>query len=155
MDARIAMFRRHALGLRKPFFDPKLRTAEDIEAVLLAIIGGKLGFVHDPIAMVREHENNTSNSLARPMGLQFLDHFVVIDRYAKGESGIYRDYRRYYLRRLLTWRWIKPNRQTYDYHMSKLADLGEQPRFLEYVDAAIDMVLKRVRLRRDTYVFPG
>jgi len=155
MDARVVLFRRSALELRTPFFDPELRTAEDIEAVLLAVIAGKLGFVHEPIAMVREHENNASNAVARPMGLQFLDHFVVLDRYAQGESGIYRDYRRYYLRRLMIWRWVKRNRQTYDYHMRKLADLGEQPRFFEYVDATVDMVLKRVGLRRDIYVFPG
>jgi hypothetical protein len=155
MDARIVMFRRGALALRTPFFDPALRTAEDIEAVLMAAITGKLGFVHEPIAMVREHENNASNAVVRPMGLQFLDHFVVIDRYGQNEPGIYRDYRRYYLRRLLIWRWLKRNRQTYDYHMRQLADLGKRPRFPEYVDAALDMVLKRVRLRPDNYVFPG
>ena len=161
MDARVTMFRRSALDMRTPFFDPALRTAEDIEAVLHAITGAKFGFVHEPIAMVREHEGNASNAIARPMGLQFLDHFLVIDRYAptgRGDdsrSDIYRDFRRYYLRRLLIWRWLKGNRQAHDYHMRRLADLGARPRLLEYVDAAIDLILKRSRLRKDIYAFPG
>lgn len=159
-DARSAMFRRPA-DMEKPFFDPSLYSSEDTEALLRVISRGKMGFVHEPIIMVREHENNMSNAVARPMGLQFLDHFVVIERYAPVGRGvdsrqaIYRDYRRYYIRRLLIWRWIDGNRRAYDYHMGKLADLRTRPRLLEYADAAIDLLLKRVRLRPKLYAFPG
>jgi glycosyltransferase involved in cell wall biosynthesis len=161
MDARVAMFRRSALDLHTPFFDPALRTAEDIEAVLRVTARAKLGFVHEPIAMVREYESNTTNAVTRPMGLQFLDHFLVIERYAPTGRGdgsrnsIYWDFRRYYLRRLLIWRWLKGNRQAYDYHIQRLANLEARPRLLEYVDAAIDLILKRSRLRKNIYVFPG
>jgi len=161
LDARIALFRRTVLDLARPFFDPTLQASEDMEALMRAIAGAKMGFVHEPIAMVREHAGNASNQTTRPLKLQFLDHVLVLRRYAdlvfgaRDGADMRQDFRRYHLRRLLTWRWLQGNRKAYDLHVRWLAANDRAPNLPDYLDAFFDLAVKKCGLRPQRYIYPG
>ncbi len=159
IEARQMMLRTSALREDDPFFDLHSGHSADIDAALRMLTRGRLGFIHEPLAMVREHPGNASQSEMRPLYIHFHDWLTIMKRYGPTAFGpayrkLERRYVRFYTRRMLVWRFIKRNRRAFNTHMDLLKRDGARPGLLSFADAAFDLVLKRLGLREGWYSYP-
>lgn len=159
IEARQMMLRTASLRQDDPFFDLRSGHSSDIDAALRMLTRGRLGFVHEPLAMVREHPGNASQSEMRPLYMHFHDWLTILKRYGPNAFGdayrkLERRYVRFYTRKMLIWRFIKGNHRAFTTHMDLLKQDGARPGLLEFADAAFDLVLKRLGLREGWYSYP-
>lgn len=161
LEARLMVWRTEAVKSAAPFFDLNVGQSADIDAGLRALVPGKLGFVNDRLMMIREHEANTSNGEMRPLNIHFNDWLITMRRHGpRGFGGkayreIERRYRRYYFRQIVKWRLRKGGRQVFDLHMTLLEKIHSRPNLLDFADAALDLLLIRLRLRKGWYAYPA
>lgn len=160
IEARQMMLRTSALEDQDPFFDLESGHSSDIDAALRMLTRGRLGFIHEPLGMVREHAGNASVSEMRPLYLHFNDWLVIMKRYgpaafgAPGYRALERRYLRFYTRKLLVWRFMKRNHRAFSMHMDLLKRSGSRPGLGGFLDAGFDLVLKRLGLREGWYSYP-
>lgn len=161
IEARQALMRTAALGLAEPFFDLNTGHSSDVDAVLRLLTMGKFGFVHERLEMVREHPDTLSNSQMRPLHIHFNDWLITFLRYGRHAFGdveyekMLRRYRRFYFRRLIVWRYVHGNRRAFDTHMQLLEKIDSRPGPFDYLDAGVDLALKKIGLRPGWYPYPN
>jgi glycosyltransferase involved in cell wall biosynthesis len=153
LDPRLILFRREALGSADPFYDDRTGHASDIDATMRVLAKGKFGFVHEPIAMLRDHAGSVTATATRPIRRQFIDWLIILRRHGPGAFGpaypeFERRYLRFYYRRMLRWRFKDNNKLAFDHHMQKLTEMGAQPGLSGFAGSVIDAVLKRMGLRK-------
>jgi glycosyltransferase involved in cell wall biosynthesis len=148
--AHQTLFRRSALDHRSPFFDEGL-IANDTDTCLHLLHTGDWGFVHEVLAMTRDHPGAYSHAVTR-MRLHQCDYLALLMRHAEyafgpveGQRWI-RKYRRYYLRQVLRWR-MGDTRAVYDRHVRAIKHFGMRPIAWQFLDAVADWPLVRVGLR--------
>lgn len=159
IEARQVMMRRDALFSAEPFFDLNVGHSADIDAALRMLTRGKLGFLHEPLGNVREHEGNATVSEMRPLKIQFNDWLIMMRRHAREAYGaeyarFERRYRRHYFRRLLRWRLVEDNRRAFELHMDLLGKIDSKPGLIDFADAALDLALEKLKLRQGWYAYP-
>ncbi len=161
IEGRQMLLRTEALHTDNPFFDLHVGHSTDIDAALRMMTRGRLGFLHEPLGMVREHAGNASVSEMRPLHIHFNDWLITMRRYgpvAFGEAAyrkLERRYSRFYFRRMLKWRYLKGDRSVFDLHLRLLSTIGVRPRLWDYLDAAIDPVLRRIGMREGWFSYPN
>ncbi|MBX3510166.1 MAG: glycosyltransferase [Hyphomonadaceae bacterium] len=161
IEARQALMRTRDLASAAPFFDLNVGHSSDIDAVLRLLAPGRLGFLHEPLGMVREHEGNASSAEMRPTHAHFNDWLITLRRHAprafdaSAYAKLERRYWRFYLRRLLRWRFVHGNRRAWDLHMQLLAKQNNRPSLIDYADAALDLVFEKFGLRQGWYAYPA
>jgi glycosyltransferase involved in cell wall biosynthesis len=158
-EARHALFRTARLAHAAPFFDSRTGHSSDIDAVLREIAHGKIGFVHAPVTMVREHAGNMSEQVMRPLASHFNDWQILLERYAPSAfngtyKNLYRRYRRHYIQKLLRWRLVERNDRAFTWHRARLRETRRDFQAWEYADAGVDYVMKRLHLRDHWYKYP-
>jgi glycosyltransferase involved in cell wall biosynthesis len=159
LDPRLILFRRDALASADPFYDDSAGHASDIDATMRMLARGKFGFVHEPIAMLREHAGSVTATATRPIRRQFIDWLIILRRHGPGAFGagypeFERRYLRFYYRRMLRWRFKDNNRRAFDHHMQKLTEMSAKPGLSEFAGSGLDAVLKRVGLRKPWVGYP-
>lgn len=160
IDPRLTLLRTEALKSADPFFDVNVGHMTDIDAVMRLLAHGKFGFVHERLAMLREHTGSITATATRPLRIQFYDWLVILRRYgpkAFGEAAyraMERRYRRFYFRRLLRWRYVDANKRAFDHHMQLLAKMNSRPTLWDFADSVVDLGLKRLGLRPGWYDYP-
>ncbi|GIK47590.1 MAG: hypothetical protein BroJett013_02870 [Alphaproteobacteria bacterium] len=160
LEARQFMVRREALESATPFFDLNVGHSSDIDAALRMLTKGKLGFLHEPLFKVREHDGNATFVEMRPLKIQFNDWLIMMRRHARQAFGdeyehFERRYRRHYFRRLLRWRLVEKNARAYALHMELLEKIDSKPGFMDFADAALDLALEKLGLRTGWYPYPN
>ncbi len=153
LDPRLILFRRDALSSADPFYDDRTGHASDIDATMRMLAAGDFGFVHEPIAMLREHPDSVTSRATRPVRKQFIDWLVILRRhgpvaFGAGYPEIERRYLRFYYRRMLRWRFKDRNKAAFDHHMAQLKEIGAQPGVLDFAGSVMDAALKRIGLRQ-------
>ncbi len=161
LEARQMLWRTEALKSATPFFDLNVGQSADIDAGLRLLAPGKLGFLHERLMMIREHETNTSNSEMRPLNIHFNDWLITLRRHGPRGFGekVYREiegrYRRHYFRQILKWRLRKGGRPVFNLHMTLLEKIHSRPNLFDFADAAFDLFLIRLGLRKGWYSYPA
>lgn len=160
LEARHMLWRIGALKTAVPFFDLNVGHSADIDAGLRLLAPGKLGFVHDRLMMIREHQANASNQEMRPLKVHFNDWLILLRRHGPRAFGdeVYRElegrYRRHYFRQILKWRLRKGARPTFNLHMQLLEKMHSRPSMFDFAIAAFDSLLIRIGLRKGWYWYP-
>jgi glycosyltransferase involved in cell wall biosynthesis len=160
LEARQMLWRREALKSASPFFDLHVGQNSDLDAGLRVLAPGKLGFLHEPLIMIREHEGNTTNSAMRPLRIHFNDWLIMLRRHGPRAFGdrfpeMEGRYRRYYFRQILKWRYKFGDRKVFDHHMELLGAIGTRPSFFGFADSMLDWPLIRLGLRKGWYSYPS
>lgn len=161
LEARQMLWRTEALKSAVPFFDLNVGQSSDIDATLRALAPGKLGFLHEHLMMIREHEANASNIEMRPLNIHFNDWLITLRRHGRRGFGdrAYREiegrYRRHYLRQILKWRFRKGGRQVFDLHMTLLRKMRSRPNIIDFGVAGLDFILIRLGVRKGWYGYPA
>lgn len=161
LEARQMLWRREALASATPFFDLNVGQSADIDAGLRMLAPGKLGFLHEPLIMIREHEANTSSMVMRPQRIHFNDWLITLRRHGprgfepEAYARIEARYRRYYFRQMLKWRMGRDGRSVFERHLSLLEKMHAKPSMLDFADSLLDLLLIRLGLRRGWYSYPA
>ena len=148
--AHQTLIRRSALDHRSPFFDEAL-FANDTDTCLHLLHSGDWGFVHEVLAMTRDHPGTDSQAVTR-MRMHQCDYLALLMRHAEFAFGPMegrrwiRKYRRYYLRQVLRWR-MGETRAIHDRHVRAIKHFGVRPIAWQFLDAIADWPLVRVGLR--------
>lgn len=156
--AHQTLMRRRALDLRKPFFE-ECMTTNDTETCLDLLRHGDWGFVHETLAITRDHPDTDSNTRMRRLHLDVCEYLVLLKRYAPFALGVergealYAKFRRYYLRQVLRWR-AQGRRDIFEEHASVLRQLGAPITASAMLDALIDWPLARLQLRPTWHGYP-
>ncbi|WP_072376799.1 glycosyltransferase family 2 protein [Hyphomicrobium sp. NDB2Meth4] len=136
------------------FFDDSiLHFDTDAGFRLLAEPGAKLGVVHQPLGFTREHDDTVTQREVNAKHTNFLDWYVLVQRYAGGvlsseEMVNYmRAFRRHYFGRMLAWRFADRNALAYDWHIRELQARGAQPTLSDFGDALLDYGLRKIGMR--------
>ncbi|MBI1360389.1 MAG: glycosyltransferase [Alphaproteobacteria bacterium] len=149
--AHQTIFRRDVLDMRKPFFEVNM-TTNDTDACLDILRHGDWGFVHEKLAVTRDHGGTDTNTLVKPLQLDLGEHLVLMKRYAEFGLGskegrrFFACFRRYYLRRLLKWR-AAGQTERVARHLAMLNELGAAPSVLQFLDAVADWPWTKLALR--------
>lgn len=159
IEARQALMRRDALGSAKPFFDLNVGHSSDIDAVLRMLQHGRLGYLHEPLLRIREHEGNATLSEMRPLRIHFNDWLIMMRRHARGAFGkdydnLEKRYLRFYFRRMLRWRLVGGDRRVFDLHMQLLEKIDSKPSATDFADAMVDFAFEKLGLRPGWYSYP-
>lgn len=156
--AHQVLFRRRALDLRRPFLDP-LMAANDTDALLDLMRHGDWGFVHQNLAVTRDHDGADTVTTVRRYRLDLCEHLILLERHAEFAFGrkagwdLVRRYRRYYLRQLIKWR-MRGEHEVFARHMRALGDLLAADVGPSIVDAALDWPLIQAGLRKPWEGYP-
>jgi glycosyltransferase involved in cell wall biosynthesis len=129
------------------YYDPVFRGAADTDANLRICMNGKFGFVHDALAMCRQHELNHYTIFSRSY-FHMPEWLMLFDRYGRFvlDEQEYRarrsTYRRHYLRRLLLLRWRDGNKTTFDEHMALLRQNNDPAGWLDFAGALAEWTFR-------------
>lgn len=147
------LYRRSALSSRGPeFFDKRINSL-DIDVALATMRDAKVGYVHEPVVVTREHQESIS---ARDFGDARLHHaewLVLFKRYGhlvleeKEARQVERRFKRYYLRRMLRWQFVDRNVDRVRRHLQRLEIAKAQPTLFDYLDAVLDWPVRKLGLR--------
>ncbi len=131
------------------YYDPMFRGAADTDANLRICINCKFGFVHDALAMCRQHELNHYTIFSRSY-FHMLEWLMLFDRYGRfvlnEQEYLARrsTYRRHYLRRLLLLRWRDGNKTAFTEHMAILRQYDDPPGWLDFTDALGEWTIRNI-----------
>jgi glycosyltransferase involved in cell wall biosynthesis len=149
LDGTQGLIRRSSLEEQPHYYDATFRGAADTDANLRVCTNHKFGFVHEALAMCRQHEINHYSLFSRSY-FHMPEWLMLLDRYglaALGE-GEYRarrvDYRRQYLRRLLLVRWRSGDKALFDEHMAILRQNDDPAGWLDFTDALIEWTTRNL-----------
>ncbi len=140
------------------FFNTNIGHASDIDAVMRTLARGKFGFVHAPLMHVREHTGTVSHGV-HELNLNYYDWLRILKRHgprAFGDAyaGFERLYHRFYLRRMIKWRWRRRNMPAFEKHMELLRKEGVGTSAWNFADAAAFFALAKAKLVRDWAGYP-
>lgn len=150
--AHQVLFRREVLAWRQPFFEHGM-SANDTDACLDVLRHGDWGFVHDVLAVTRDHPETDTNTSVKPLQLEMCEHLVLLRRFAEAGFGTKEgarevaSYRRYYFRKLVRWLLAADSARA-ERHIELLQNFGMKPTPLDFIDAVVDWPLVRVGVRR-------
>jgi glycosyltransferase involved in cell wall biosynthesis len=153
-----AVHRRSAIPPGRPFFDEAL-TAFDLDATFRTLCRNDMGLVRDDLAMTRLHPGTiTSHALDRERRhyyewLYFLQRYGSVGLGEREAKAIIDTYRRQYLRLLIKW-YVKGNREMPLQHLKSMAKLNIRPTALQLMDALLDWLLVRLRIRTPWVGYP-
>jgi glycosyltransferase involved in cell wall biosynthesis len=148
--AHQTIFRRDALDLVKPFLDEEM-AANDTDTCLYLLEHGDWGFVHDVLAMTRDHPG-TDTQIVTKAYMHRCEYLALLERHAGFAFGAedgrrwVEKYRRYYFRQLLRWR-VRGASEIFERHLKAMRRLGARPLAWEFFDAVADWPLARLGLR--------
>ncbi len=124
----------------EPFFWSD-RIYGDTDVGLALLPHGKLGFIHEPLAMTRVHDEAVTAQVSGPgqvVTAEWLDH---LERHGPSFfntqelDAIRRDYLNFYYRRLLRWRFVNGAQDLYRKHHASLESKGLAPGIGDYARA--------------------
>jgi glycosyltransferase involved in cell wall biosynthesis len=147
------LWRADLLKARTPFYDRDFHGI-DTEAAFFALQRGDWGNTTENLAWTRIHEHTVSHNVMHARGNHFLDWLRYIERYGRWAmdpaqfAAHRRAFRRYYLRRLLTWRLRSGGGAKVEQHLGALRDIDGGATLFDFFDANADYVLRRLGLRR-------
>ncbi|NWF85061.1 MAG: glycosyltransferase family 2 protein [Bryobacteraceae bacterium] len=142
---------RDAAYLSLPLFRPGL-LASDTEACLRILTKYDWSFVHEDLAMTRDHPHSITSIHAAPIQAQFFEGLVLLKEFGpfafspERFAEVLARFRRHYRRRILRWR-FSGHSKLYVHHMACLREIGEAPTILDNVDALVDLVACKAGLR--------
>ena len=155
------MVRKSVADLRSPLFQPPLGGGHDMDAMLALLTHSKFGFVHECLGFTRVHDNavtsKTYNSAARSWtsdALHFLTSYGPAAFGNQYETHLLR-FRRYYVRRILSWRRRADDDASLARHLEALQMAGWEFGPALIADAALDWLLQKVGVRRNWTGYPG
>jgi glycosyltransferase involved in cell wall biosynthesis len=132
----------------RPFYyDSTFRGAIDTDANIRSCINCKFGFVHEPLAMCRQHEFNHFIIFSRSY-FNMAEWLMLLDRYGRFvlDEREYRAqrsaFRRHYLRRLLLLRWRDGNKAAFREHMAILKQYNDPAGWLDFSDALVEWAVR-------------
>lgn len=146
------LVRRSQLDKQPFFYDPTFRGAADTDANLRICLDSKFGFVHEELAMWRQHELSEFAALSRSY-FNVAEWLVLLRRYGPIvlTDREYREHRswwrRIYLRRLLLIRWRNGDRTSFIEHMSRLRQQNDPASLLDFADAVFERGLRLLTRR--------
>jgi glycosyltransferase involved in cell wall biosynthesis len=148
-----SVFRRGVFERRAPdFFDPRINS-RDVDVGLDAMCRSKVGYVHEPLVVTREHDASISARDMWETRIHYAEWLVLLSRYgpiALGEEEtkrVARRFKRPYFRRMLRWRLLDRQGARVRQHLERLDLARARPTPLDYGDAVLDWVLTRSGLR--------
>lgn len=153
---------RTAATERRQFLFDESTLSFDTDAVfyLLSLPNAKLGFLHEPLAFTRRHNDSVTESEVNATHTDYFDWHVLVDRYGPVALGATafaetkRSYRRHYLRRMAYWRIKDRNTKAFGWHMAQLRSCGQPPKLREAIDALADYGLCKFGIRSRWTKYP-
>lgn len=140
------LIRRSKLDGQHLYYDPTFSGMTDTDANLRMCVTSKFGFVHEELAMCRQHEFSHSAAffpkfymLEWLMLLNRYGHFVLDEKEYRARRSAYR---RHYLRRLLLMRWRDGDKATFDEHMAVLRQNNDPVNWLDFTDALSEWAIR-------------
>ncbi|MDD9940184.1 MAG: glycosyltransferase [Myxococcales bacterium] len=148
------LYRRRPEDFESDFFDPDI-VMMDTDACLRALSRGKLGYVHEPLVMLRVHPDQLFVQQTKASRHSVFEPLVLIDRWAHVLMGP-REAKRCRTRHLrVIYRfllfWLATGQKSFvEHHMKRLDELGARPSLLDYEKAVLEWPLREVvkRYRR-------
>jgi len=146
------LWRGDTLRARTPFYDRDFHGI-DTEVAFFLLQRGDWGNTTEILAWTRIHEHTVSHNVMHVRGNHFLDWLRYIDRYGSWAmdpaqlAEHKRAFRRYYLRRLLSWRLRSGGKAKVEQHLAAIGEIDSRATLLDFLDANFDYVLKRLGVR--------
>ncbi len=146
------LWRADIIHKRRPFYNSDFHGI-DTEAAFFALQHGDWGCTTEILGWTRIHEQTESHKVMHARGTHFLDWIQYIEHYGRWAmtpdqfAEHKRTFRRYYLRRLLTWLPRRGGLPKVAHHLQAMRQTGLQPTLFDFLDANADGLLKRLRLR--------
>jgi glycosyltransferase involved in cell wall biosynthesis len=145
-EARIphvhVLYRTETLREGEDFYAPEVNAA-DIDTVLRVLSrGGRMGFVHTPIADTTHHPDSRTQTYDREHRTFIWEKFVFIERYGPAAlsntefARLRKRYRRIVYRRMLWWA-VSGGLEHARRDLARLRERGAEPGFFDYVDAVL------------------
>ncbi len=153
------LYKREAMLPYSPFFELN-NTALDTDAVLRVLTKWKMGFCHEHLAFTRHHDDTQTAQLVTPTRMHLFDWLLFVNRYVEkaypDKKGQYmrKRYQRHYLRRLLNAKRSGTAQKMWDTHMAKNMQFFKKPTVIDFVDAAIDGILIKLKIRPKWLPYP-
>ncbi len=141
------------------FFDT-VHNAADTDAILRTLTNWKFGFCHEKLASTLEHEGTVTSRDVAPKRLYLFDWYLFLTRYAHHAwpaaeaANMRRRYRRHYFRRLLKVRQSELGLEIWDTHMKRLEMINSRPHGVSMLDALVDQILIKMKLRPGWQPYP-
>lgn len=148
--AHQVLFDARSLALRPRFFEPGM-AANDTDALFDLMRHGDWGFVHEELALTRDHAGADTVTTVQRYRLDLCEHLILLERHAEFAFGpkrgreMVRSYRRFYLRQLLKWA-LSGQRERFDRHIASLRNLMAAGLLTSFADAVLDWPLARLGL---------
>lgn len=153
------LWRKSAVDARDPMFQDDLDNAWDFDGVLGLLTKGKLGFTHTCVGFTRVHDHTLTYAL---VGLRSWtrDALDVIRKYGPDVFGDQYEaellrFRRYYVRRMLLWRWRDGTAANLNIHKAALERAGWTFGPGLVTDAMFGWGLQKLGLYRNWRGYPG
>jgi glycosyltransferase involved in cell wall biosynthesis len=147
------LYRKRALEARADgFFDVAMNSA-DTDVALAVMLRGKIGYVHEPSVITRQHDESISARDLAEARLHYADLVVMLARHGRKALGpaearaVARRLKRYYFRRMLRWGIVERNHERVRRHVERLSIADAAPTILDYADAVVDWPLRKLGVR--------
>ncbi|WP_081621145.1 glycosyltransferase family 2 protein [Hirschia maritima] len=153
------LYKREAMLPYTPFFELN-NIALDTDAVLRILTKWKMGFCHQHLAFTRHHEETQTSQFVTPTRLHLFDWFLFVNRYAqyayspKEAKQMRNRYKRHYLRRLMNARRLGDGKKMWNSHMEKNSLFFKKPTVWDFIDASIDGILIKLKVRPQWLPYP-
>lgn len=147
------LFRRTLLDIDHPFYDEKLLSHTDADASLRACLEGNLAFIHEGLAIRRQHDSNAWDEHVK-LCITTVDRLDLLTRYGTTvlDEDKYRryflQYKRHCLRRLFLLRWRDNNKLMFAEHLERLRAMGHSVGWVDFADALAERAKLVVTKRR-------
>ena len=134
--------------------------AFDTDAILRTLLDWKWGYVHEYLAMFREHETTVTSTQVQAKNSILNDWLKFLMAYGDAAFGAdanaktKKRYQRHYFWRLLRARLHDAPSEQWRFHMTALAEMGMRPGAMEFVDAAFDRLLIKLKARPNWLRYP-
>lgn len=148
------LYRSAVLERRDPFF-PFEEFYMDVNACLQTCLDWDYGFLHERLGFTRVHMGRQTDRFYQPKKLFEANWLAFIDRYGpqvmspaelrKCKSA----FLRYYLRRMLLWRFMDRNKPLFDMHVGILKEHAARPTIAGYIVALADWAWLAIQNRRN------
>ncbi len=153
------LYKREAMQPYSPFFELN-NTALDTDAVLRVLTKWKMGFCHEHLAFTRHHDETQTAQLVTPTRMHLFDWLLFVNRYvehaypAKEAKRMKKRYQRHYLRRLMNARRSGNAEKMWDTHMAKNEQFFKKPSTWDFLDASLNGMLIKLKVRPQWLPYP-
>ena len=155
------MMRKSVVDRRRPLYQPPLPGGYDMDAMLQLLTMSKFGFVHKSLGFTRVHEQSTTNTkfgaATRSYTRDCLHFLTTVGQKAFGPNYHKQlmSFRRYYVRRILTWRLKGSSNADLSLHFEALRKAGWTWGPALLADAIADWLLFKLGIRQRWSGYPG